>query len=263
VLKTALDKQSSELQSLTKKRDSLQADITKLESTVTDYKSKVDEYKEKWKELKQKKSDLDQYVGTKGPMLEAAVKDKKPRILHCITSVDQWIAQWAQHAETRKKEAEQAKQRAEAATERATKAQEKYDALQASAATIGSVLDDLKNRQKAIETEEEGNHKLKTARMYFLFLDLVKMLSGVTIGKPEDFERELCSAWTELNQAKSAEREAMAAATAAEAAAQEAAAKRDLYKSKRQEKVFACIDKLCGNDPTPPPQPGYGTPAAP
>jgi hypothetical protein len=258
-----LDKQSSDLESMTKKRDSLKADITALESTATDYKAKLDEYKEKCKELKQKKSDLDQYVATKGPMLEAAVKDKKPKILHCISKVDQWIAQWVQFAETRKHEAEQATERAEAATKRAKEAQEKYDALQSSAATIGSVLDDLKNRQKAIEAEEEGNHKLKTARMYYLFLELMKLLAAVTIRKPEDFERELCNAWTELNQAKSAERDAMAAAAAAEAAAKEAAAKRDLYKGKRQEKVFACIDKLCGQDPAPAPQPGYGTAPAP
>ena len=97
-LKDSLTRQNATLASLTNTRDSLQADITALQSTVTAYETTIKDYREKWKELKKNKSELDQYVTTKRPMLEAAVGQNKPRIEHCIASVDQWIEQWVQHA---------------------------------------------------------------------------------------------------------------------------------------------------------------------
>jgi DNA repair exonuclease SbcCD ATPase subunit len=259
-MESALERRTSELAALTSQKDSLQKDIDALRPTVDDYTGKVKEYKEKCKELKEKKSVLDQYAAAKGPMLEAAIKDKKPQILHCISTVDNWIAQWKQYADALAARAGQAEEASTAATARAAEAQARYDALKNTLADLGAVLEALNATRKEIEAEEEKDQKLKTARMYVLFLEMLKKLGEVRIRTPEEFEWELCMAWGQLSSAKSAAREAAAAATAAKDAATEARSQYEENKGKRREKIFACIDRLCGT-PAPPPPTGYASPA--
>jgi chromosome segregation ATPase len=262
-LQAELEKDTAELESLTKKRDSLRTDIDALKATVEDYAKTVDDYKEQWKSLKQKKSDLDHYARTKETMLEAAVHDKKPRILQCIASVDEWIAHSEEYARSRRAYADQMQAAADAAAQKAADAEQRYDEIKSSAPDTAAVLEDLETRRKAIEQEEETNAKLKTARMYFLLLELQKRLREVSIRMPDDFELELCRAWSALNDAKSSAREAVAAAAAASQDAQQAEAKRDENKGKRQEKVFDCLDHLCGDPAQQGTTPAYGsTPAA-
>jgi hypothetical protein len=256
-MESALTKRVAELEALTNQKDSLQKDIDALKPTVADYADKVTEYKEKCKDVKDKKSILDQYGASKGPMLEAAVKDKKPQILHCIGSVDNWIAQWKQYSETLAAKADQAETASAAAAEEATEAQERYDTLKNTLADLTAVLDGLNETRKEIEAEEEKDEKLKTARMYVLFIELMNKLASLKIRTPEEFELELCMAWGQLSTAKSAARDAAAAATAAKDAAEAAAAKYAEYNGKRREKIFACIDRLCGPKQTPPPSTGY------
>jgi DNA repair exonuclease SbcCD ATPase subunit len=264
-MESLLNRRVAELEALTSQKDSLQKDIDALRPTVTDYADKVNEYKEKCKDLKEKKTVLEQYVASKGPMLEAAIKDKKPQLLHCIWSVDNWIARWKQHADALDVRATQAEEASAAAAARAQDAQDRYDALKNTLGDVGALLDSLAEARKEIEAEEEKDQKLKTARMYVIFLELLNKLAGVKIRTPEEFEWELCMAWGQLSTAKSAARDAAAAATAARDAADAAAAKYEETKSKRREKVFACIDVLCGPLPTPPPvSTGYtATPGAP
>jgi len=261
-LESTLATQASSLATLTKQKESLQADIDALKPTVGEYKDKLTEYKEKCKDVKQKKSDLDQYVSTKGPMLEAAVKDKKPQILQCIAGVDNWIAQWEQYAQTLDAQATRAESDSTTAAARAVTAQQAYDAIKNSLTDLGTVLDGLKATRQEIEAEEEKDQKLKTSRMYVLFLDLLKSLSGVKIRTPEEFEQDLCAAWTELSTAKSAARDAAAAAATARQAAKDAATTRDANRAKRRDKIFTCIDALCGSKTPPPAGTGYAAPAA-
>jgi predicted nucleic acid-binding Zn-ribbon protein len=251
-LESTLQHRTAELAALTSQKDSLQKDLDALRPTVTDYSDKVTEYKEKCKDAKEKKSILDKYVADKGPMLEAAIKDKKPQILHCVWSVDNWITQWKQYADALAVRAKDADERSVAAATRAQEAQDRYDALKDTLAGLGALLEALNDSRKEIEAEEEKDQKLKTARMYVIFLELVNKLTSVKIRTPEEFEWELCMAWGQLSTAKSAAREAAAAATAAKDAATTAAAKYEENKGKRREKIFACIDKLCGPRPAPP-----------
>jgi chromosome segregation ATPase len=256
-LEAKLERRTAELTVLTNQKDSLQKDIDALKPTVTDYGEKVNEYKEKCKDLKEKKSALDKYVADKGPMLEAAIKDRKPQILNCISGVDNWIAQWWQYKEALAAQAKQAEERSTAATKSAQDAQDRYDALKSTHADLTALLESLNNTRKEIEAEEEKDEKLKTARMYVVFLELASQLAGIKIRTPEEFEWQLCVAWSQLSAAKSAATDAAAAAAAAKTAAETANATYEENKGKRREKVFACIDALCGPRPTTPPITGY------
>ena len=250
-LKATLDGEENKLKALTGQRDSLKGDIAALDQTVTDLSKTIGDYKDACKSLDQQKRDLDAYVATKTPMVDAAVAYKKPQIEACIANVDRWIEAWRSYADAEQQAADAADKEATAAADAAKREQDEYDTLKNSAKTLDAQLKTLKALRDAIEVEDDKN---KPENMYFLLKELRIALAQVVIRTPQELERDLCLAWNELSQAKTAARDAKSAADAARNAAAAAKQKADTASSKRRETILDCIAKTCPPAPSPKPR---------
>jgi hypothetical protein len=251
-LQRTLEEQTKKIQTLEKQRNSLKDDITGLQQTATELTAVLTAYKEACKALKQEQAKLALYIQTKTPMIEAGIGDQRPAVDECIHCIDHWINGWSKYAAELEPKAKAAEQAAEEAAENAKKAQTTYDDLKNSAKTLEAQLKALNALRDQIEQEDDKN---KIGRMYFLFKELKVGMARITLLTPEELEQQLCQAWTDLNEAKHAARDAKAKADATREAAERAKTRAADAKTRRRDLILQCIDLTC--PPSPPPAKAY------
>ena len=212
----------------------------------------LEAYKTALPDLKNELMEDATYADTKMRMILCAVEKYRGEIDKKIAEYDLQIASKANALEQLKAQKQQAQQQFEQAQKQQEAKQAEFDYWKNLKANIQKNLDEIKELKKRIEAEDDLSH---AASMYFLALELQRILRNTRIVSVEELKYKLYSSWNQLSQAKELVRQTQSAAEAAAAAVDAAQKDLDELKAKRREKI---LEKISVFD-QPEPQKKYQT----
>ena len=237
-LQKQLEHDQADITRLTQQSDTLKADIAALSGVGDAIKEVLKTYKEALPNLKNEFSDDANYADTKMRMILCAVEQYKGAIDQKIADYDRKVEQKAAALEQLKAQKEQAQKQLEVAEKDLENKQKQFDYWKNLKTDTDAKLAEIRDLKTQIEKADDLS---QAATMYFLTLELIRILRSIKIVSPEELKERLYATWNQLSQAKENVRRQKSAADAAAAAVDAAQKEFDDLKAKRRENILEKI----------------------
>jgi chromosome segregation ATPase len=236
----------AEIERLKQQKDSLEKNLTDQTGAGKAIKDILDAYAKALPGLIKELRDDETYADTKMRMILCAIEEYKSQIDQKIAEYDRKIAEKTAAVEQLKAQKADAEQQLAQAQADEKAKQDKLDNWKKLQATIEANLAEIASLKTQIEKEDDLSHP---AKMYFLTLELQKVLRNTKIVSVDELKAKLYNGWEELNQAKEVTRQKKSALDAITAKLDQAQAELDEWKTKRREKILEKLSVFDQRDP--------------
>jgi chromosome segregation ATPase len=213
-------------------------DITASEKVDSDQEGVLNAYKDALAHLISDYKDAHTYSDTKMRMILCAIEKKKPEIDQKIAQYDQQIAQKTAAVEQLKAAKAAAEQQLNQAQKDKEQKDNQYKYWHDLQSNDEKKLQDIKDLKKQIEEEDEASHP---ASMYFLALELERVLKSIQIVSIEELKYRLGVARAEQDKANETVRNRTSDLAQATSTLNTEQSDLDQLKEKRRENILAIV----------------------
>jgi chromosome segregation ATPase len=233
-----LNRKQAEIKTLNQQTTDLQADITDLNTTVAEVSSILASYGDSVTKLRKDREDLEYFLEQKTKMVAPTVHDKKDAIDRLIRDYDAVLhAHGAKVAQLGERSLE-AQEQAALSAAIVQKKQQGYD----SAKQVQKVTTDHITELKALKDQiVAADNKQDVASMYFLTLEMRRLMHHTEIASQGRLADELNNALSQLEEAKEENRARNAARDALQVEHGAEKKKFDDMKANRRKDILAAI----------------------
>jgi hypothetical protein len=242
-LKKELARAKAEKDRYTDLEQKLTEDVTASEQVGEELKQVLTAYEQALPNLIKDFKDAQTYADTKMRMILCAVEKKKPELDQKIWQYDQQITAKTAAVEQLKAKKKAAEDLVKQAQEEKQKKDEQYKFWHDLQGENEKKLQEIKDLKKQIELEDEASH---AASMYFLALELQRVLQSIKIVSQQDLKYHLLAALTERDKANQVLRQRESELSQITSALNAEQSELDQLKEKRREnilKVMATCDE--------------------
>jgi chromosome segregation ATPase len=211
---------------------------TESEQVGTELEKVLTAYEQALPNLIKGYQDAHTYADTKMRMILCAVEKKKPEIDQKIAQYDRQITEKTAAVEQLKAKKKAAEDLVKQAQTDKDKKEEQYKYWHDLQSNDEKKLQEIKDLKTKIEQEDEASH---AASMYFLALELQKVLQSIKIVNKEDFKYHLLTALTERDKANEVLRQRQSELSQVTSALNAEQSELDQLKEKRRENVLKIV----------------------
>jgi DNA repair exonuclease SbcCD ATPase subunit len=249
-LQKQLEHDKAEIKRLTEEGNTLEKDIETLTGEGKTIKEILEAYNKALPNLIKELKEGETYADTKMRMVLCAVEHKKGPIDQKIAEYDQKVSEKTAELEQLKAEKAEAERQHEQAKADAKLKEEQFEYWKKLQSKIEEKLSEIQKLKTQIEKEDDLSH---AASMYFLTLELQKVLRSIAILCAQDLKTKLYGTWKELGQTKEIVRQKKSALDEITAKVEAAQKVLDELKDKEKRRT-KILEKLAVFDQPAPPK---------